>query len=134
MLRILSSLITILLLTNIAYTSEFTCTTGKIEQISFGKMLSEKSSYCYNKTLTNLISLNCYKTHCEKTLSNTKYKIQDLISTVGKPGFKLCNKLNGNPEIITFYVSNISYKLDRCLFTNGNYVDTDYLLSLFLER
>ena len=110
------------------------CSQGKIEQTTFGKTTSETSNYCYNETKNQLISKDCYLTHCEKKLSNKKYKMKDLYSDIGKPGFKLCRELSGTPQIINFFVDKKSYQLDRCLFKNENYIDTDYLLSLFLER
>lgn len=134
MLPIFNKFLIFFLYSNLIYSSEFKCTEGKIEQISFGKTITETSSYCYNPSKTNLLSLHCYKTHCEQKLSDKKYKIDELLSTIGNPGFNLCRKLNGNPEIITFFVAKTAYKLDRCIFSKENYVDTDYLLSLYLAR
>lgn len=134
MLPILNKLIILFFVPTSIFALELKCAAGKIEQTEFGKTKIEKSEYCFNKNKTLLISKPCYQSHCEKSLSQKKFKMSELFSDIGKPGFKLCRELNGRPEIITFFVENVPYKLDRCLFKEGNFIDTDYLLSLYLER
>ena len=53
---------------------------------------------------------------------------------MGKPGFKLCRELRGEPQIVKFYAEKKFYKLDRCLFSDGSFADTGFLLSHYLER
>lgn len=131
---IFNKIIFIFLFFNTGFSKELDCINGKIEQTSYGKLITEQSSFCFNDAKNLLISKECYKNHCEKELSKRKFTIDELYSEIGKPGFRLCRNLKGNPQIITFYVEKKAFKLDRCLFSNGNYVDTDYLLSIYLDR
>ncbi|OFZ16221.1 MAG: hypothetical protein A2Z20_00100 [Bdellovibrionales bacterium RBG_16_40_8] len=103
-------------------------------QVEFGKVKEEVVEYCYNENKTKLLSKSCYQPKCKALNVIKKYKFTELFSQVGKPGFKLCRELKGTPQIIEFYVDKKPYKLDRCLFSDGSFVDTDHLLSQYLER
>jgi hypothetical protein len=113
---------------------ELTCVSGKISQIEFGKLKEESSNYCFNGDKTVLLSKNCQQKKCRAFEDKRKFKISLLVSQIGKPGFKLCRELGGQPEIVNFFVQNRSYKLDRCLFKDGSFADSDFLLAHYLER
>ncbi|MBL7545302.1 MAG: hypothetical protein JNL11_15900 [Bdellovibrionaceae bacterium] len=94
----------------------------------------EKLQYCFNEEKTILLSKNCQTKKCSAFDYPYKFKIDQLLSEMGKPSFKLCREIGGKPELLEFYVDNKPYKLDRCLFNDGSFVDTDFLLSYYLER
>lgn len=110
------------------------CQKGKVSQVEFGKTKNEIVDFCFNSKKTIFVSKDCQLKKCSAFESIKKYKIDDLLSPVGKPSFKLCRELSGKPQLVEFYVENKPYKLDRCLFNNGSFVDTDFLLSHYLER
>ena len=134
MLATLSSATLSFFLVSISYAAEFSCVSGNLRQVEFGKIKTESAEYCFNKDQTILISKNCQSMTCEAFKGNRKYRIDELLSQMGKPAFKLCRNLGGQPELVEFSVSNRFYKLDRCLFRDGSFVDTDYLLSFYLKR
>lgn len=132
MLVILNSFFLFFLAT--AQAEDLKCVSEKISFLEFDQEKIEKSSYCFNKLKTILLSKNCLKKRCRAFEEDRRFKIDDLISPFGKPSFKLCRELKGNPQLLEFYVENKPYKLDRCLFIDGSFVDTDFLLSHYLEK
>lgn len=105
------------------------CQTGKIKTTTFGKAVIINSDYCYNSNKTALMSKTCQKNACLATQTHKKFSAHELLSTSGKPGFKLCRELGGDPEIITFTANDGEFKLDRCIFKDNSFIDTDTLLS-----
>ena len=135
MSRIFNSILVVMLLNSgFSYAQDYPCISGKISQLEFGKIKSEKAEYCFNEDKTVLISKGCQSMNCNAFKGLRKYKIEELFSSMGKPGFKLCRELGGQPQIIDFYVDNHPYKLDRCLFSDGEFVDTGYLLAFYLKN
>jgi hypothetical protein len=134
MLPILSSLLLTILLSSPALAQEFRCASGTIRIVKNGKMSSENKKYCFNKTKTNLLSPKCLAKSCLAFSRKEKVEIKSLHSAMGKPGFKLCRELNGQPEIIEFSVGKTFFKLDRCLFDDKEFADTDFLLNHYLKR
>lgn len=132
MLAILSSILFFSL--SSARAEDLICGAGKIVLVEFGQEKIEKSVYCFNKNKNVLISKSCLKKNCRAFEDKRKFKLDELLSPMGKPSFRLCRELSGKPELLEFYVENKSYKLDRCLFNDGSFVDTDFLLSHYLER
>ncbi len=124
-----SSLLFIIL--SISFAEDLTCITGKISQTTFGKTNAEKSTYCFNKNKTTLASKSCLNQTCKAYQSTGKVSYKELYSEYGKPGFVLCRKLKGEPQIIYFYVDNKPYKLDRCTFSDGGFIDTGLLLEYY---
>lgn len=111
-----------------------TCTTGKIVLSEFAVESSQESVYCYNKDKTLLVSKSCEFKNCEAFASEKRFELQDLQSPLGKPGAKACYELGGNVELLEFQADGELHKLDRCLFPDGSFADTDFLLSHYLER
>lgn len=137
MSHILNSLglsFTLLATINLCQAESFECESGKISQVTFGKKKQTFSRYCYNADKTNIYSEDCLEHRCMAFKNPKRYLIDDLLSPVGKPGFKLCRELGAKPEIIEFSAKGKKYKLDRCLFDDGNFVDTDYLLYFYLKK
>ena len=104
--------------------SEIECTKGIISQFRDGNELKENSHFCYNQDKTRLTSYGCQKNQCVPTTG--PIKMNDLFSSIGTPGFKLCRQLGGRPEIIEFFVDSKGYKLDRCWFKN-EFINTGLL-------
>jgi hypothetical protein len=132
MLALLSSLIFAFSVS--AQAQELICVSGKISQIEFGKLKEESADYCFNGDKTVLLSKNCQQKKCRAFEDKRKFKISELLSQIGKPSFKLCRELGGQPEIIEFFVEGQPFKLDRCLFKDGSFSDSDYLLAHYLQR
>ncbi|AFY00794.1 hypothetical protein Bdt_1094 [Bdellovibrio bacteriovorus str. Tiberius] len=66
--------------------------------------------------------------------SKNKFAFEQFLSDTGKPSFKLCRKLGGKPELLDFQAATKTYKLDRCLFKDASFVDTDTLLAHYIQR
>ncbi len=84
--------------------------------------------------MTIIHSPNCENSSCVTEDENFVFNMNDLLSSVGKPGFELCRKLNGTPQIIEFQVDRIWYRLDRCSFDEKGFIDTDSLLAKYLKK
>lgn len=132
MLVILSSFF--LMLAPKAGAEDLTCSTGLIRKETFGHVSSESSAFCYNGEKTTLVSRDCAEKKCSAFYSHERYSIFELSSEVGKPGFLLCRRLGGKPELIDFSVGDRFFKLDRCLFGDGSFSDTSLLLSFYLKK
>lgn len=115
-----------------ANANEITCSTGKVRQTTNGKTYQEAVEFCTNDTKNIFLSRSCLDKKCSPYKIKRKYSYSDLFSENGKPGFKLCRNLGGEPQIIFFEVSNRFYKLDRCIFSDG-FIDTGFLLQEFLN-
>jgi hypothetical protein len=122
-----------LLILSFIYASDLTCSIGKITQRTFGKVYSESKEICYNQDKNILVSRNCENKRCMAYSSKQRFSFNDLFNEKGKPGFVLCRKLGGDPQLIDFYVNNKPYALDRCTFSDGGFVDTGHLLRHFLD-
>jgi hypothetical protein len=128
----LSSLI--LLFAVSAQAQTLTCVSGKISQVEFGNIKQEPADYCFNNDKTVLLSKNCQQKKCKAFEDDRRFKIGELLSPMGKPSFRLCRELGGEPQIIEFFAETKPYKLDRCLFKDGSFADSDFLLAHYLER
>lgn len=113
------------------FASEFKCTKGTISQIADSKEVKETSHFCYNRDHTRLVSHGCQKFECVPNKSVGKFS--DYYSEIGTPGFKICRKLGGEPEIIEFFVDGKSYSLDRCLFKE-EYVNVGFLIKHLRDK
>lgn len=112
----------------------FTCVSGSIMQREYGVIKRKNLDYCFNKDKNKFFSKNCINQKCKAFERIKKYQINELSHAIGNPGFKLCRDLQGRPELLEFYAENKIYKLDRCLFKDGSFADTDSLLSFYLKR
>ena len=117
-----------------ASAEDYICSKGKITQIYFGKLLEEKAEYCYNQDKTSLISKSCLDKKCSAFTKIGIFDFNEFSNTVGNPAFHFCRKLGGNPEMVTFYVESVPYKLNRCLFPDGSFVNTGMLMNYYMQR
>lgn len=101
---------------------------GKIKYYSGGKELLEFSAYCYNKEKTSIIDSRCLKAKCLAYQIKKVNREKLFNSPYGTPEFSVCREMGGRPQFIDFLVGKNWYELDRCLFSDGTYVDTGTLL------
>jgi hypothetical protein len=128
---ILNNLIFYILFLNSAHALD--CINGHIRIRTLGNLKVEQARYCYDKKRVELISPNCLDFHCKAFQNKKMYDLNDLHSNYGKPGFKLCRILSGEPALVEFEEANRWYKSDRCLFREDNsFVDTGTLLGKYL--
>jgi len=134
MLNTLNKIVIVILFFTTCGVSANNCYDGKIRLRRFGKYELSMSKYCTNNESTILIGYTCRSKSCDAL--NKKIMLDDgtLYSEVGKPGFKLCRELGGDPQIVEFLVSKRWYKLDRCLFvSDGSFIDTGTLMKAHLD-
>ncbi len=129
------TVVTTILAPTISFANDkWLCQDGKISVVEFGNETTSDSQYCYNSDKTALISKDCAGGSCPAVQLKKIYSASELLSPSGKPGFKLCRELGGSPQIISFLASGKFYKLDRCVFKEGSFVDTDTLLQKASRR
>lgn len=128
---LIALLINFFILNTPVQAANYTCVKGKISQTEFGKEKITPLEYCFNKDKTELVSKSCLKKKCQAYKDHRKFDINQFHSAYGKPGFKLCRELKGQPELLEFYVDNKPYKLDRCTFNDEDFVDTGLLLDYY---
>lgn len=86
----------------------------------------EKSNYCFSD---KLISKKCYKKKCTNIHRfPTSIEIKNFFAPVGSPGFKLCKKLQGSPQIMEYWTGKKWVLTSRCIFSKDEYVEIDYLI------
>ena len=112
--------------------TQFKCEHGKLRIVTLGKTEYSDADYCYNLDRTSLISKPCLRSQkrCQAVANHSRFSLAELQSRFGKPGFALCRKLGALPEIIEFSVGAKFFKLDRCTFADGSFVDSGTLLGL----
>ena len=104
------------------------CVDGKLRYRHSRKMKTLDASYCYNSNKTTLRSKG-------KSITVPKVELDSSIldTAVGKPGFNICFEYGGTPQIVEFYADRKWWKLDRCIFKDGSFVDTGTLLSDYFK-
>jgi len=110
------------------------CIKGEITEVRESQPPSHLLEYCHNSTATVLISKKCEKRACAAFLSSLRFSPEELNSEYGKPGFALCRKLGGKPELIVFKPKNKAYPLDRCVFEPDVFVDTGTLMRHYIIK
>ena len=114
-----------------AWQAPTSCLEGQIKTVTLGKAEIERAAYCTNTAGSELLSQNCTRnTECEALRSKETLERKNLrMTAVGTPGFHLCTDLKGEGQIIEFTVSDKKWvKLDRCLFSDGSFIDVGSLL------
>lgn len=111
------------------------CYTGSFRLREAKGYKVHRQRYCTNLNRNSLISFNCRRKECKAYQSFRPIEMKKLLSPFGKPGFKLCRELGGEPKLVEFFVDKKWYKLDRCLFKqDDSFVDTDTLMAEYLKR
>lgn len=103
---------------------------GKIKYIYKGEEKMEVAGYCFSADHSYLLSPGCQNQPCA-ALSGSLPKIpdSDLAGSLGSPGFKLCRKVGGEPQLLEYFDGEKWWSADRCLFArDGSFVDTGILV------
>ncbi|KHD88643.1 MAG: hypothetical protein OM95_07505 [Bdellovibrio sp. ArHS] len=115
--------------------SDLHCASGSFRFLTNGVTSTSKSFYCYNSDKTQLYSKECKNQKCPLAFDSKKYfNFSDLHDENSNPGFNLCRKLDGKPEILEFQADKEWFKLDRCNFKDGSFVSTSELLKFYLQK
>jgi hypothetical protein len=103
---------------------------GQLRFLALGSTREEKSSYCFDKSRSLFLSSSCHKKKCHaKKNKGCKVPPESLRGSVGSPGFKLCQALGGEAQILEFHDGERWWSMDRCLFlSDGSYMDTGLML------
>lgn len=123
------ALITIFSLQLTAQELKFTCLeNGKIEiPLGIKEFKTENASYCYSLDPYALISKNCHES--KNCLALQNIYIAPVRDTFGTPGSRICRKLKGESQVISFYTNkNEKIEFDRCYFKEDkSFVDMGHL-------
>jgi hypothetical protein len=114
--------------------ADMLCIRGELKLIQDPKSMEKNVEYCYDTSRTILVSKSCLQFNCSAFAFQGKYSFREISSSVGNPGFALCRRLHGRPELLQFFADNRFYSLDRCVFNKTDFVDTGLLLSHYLAR
>lgn len=117
-----------------ALAQNYTCTKGTLRKDNFGEKTSLPSEYCYNADKNSLLSKACLKKNCRAFKGPNRYYISELTAEVGNPAFRLCHEVGGKAEFVEFLAEGKYYQLDRCVFSETEYADTDLLMDFYLDR
>jgi len=106
---------------------DFGCIDGKI-RFNDGKI--EKvvtESYCYDSILRKIYSIGRCKPNA-KCMADTEQvivlkKSEILADPKVAPGFKICEKFQGQAQVIEFWDGSKWFKAARCLFGDASYID-----------
>lgn len=110
------------------------CEKGQIRSVTSGKVTVTDFKYCYDKaTKSQLFSPNCRSKKCVAFDYPEELRFKEFIGPTGSPGFKVCRKVGGIPQIVEFSVSGKWYKLDQCVFQDGSFVNSDYLAHYYFH-
>jgi hypothetical protein len=110
------------------------CMAGRVKYFEFGESKTYRSNFCTNLKRNTFISKSCLNGGCDALEVNYQVPESNLYSEVGKPGFKLCRILGGQPKILKFEVDGAWFKLDRCFFkSDRSFVDTGSLMNHYLK-
>ncbi|MNL16202.1 hypothetical protein D3C87_1372320 [compost metagenome] len=116
--------------------AKLSCSKGQIRILSNAEWKHSPAEYCYNSDFTVFVSPSCNSSSKKKCLAFThqrKFEVSELSSFIGTPGFRLCRLMNGAPDILDFEVNKKWHTLDRCVFTDGSFVDTGSLMGVHLH-
>ena len=109
------------------------CFLGKLRYLKRGKRVVENSTYCFLKSIKRktpyIVSQKCYLKKCE-IIKNGPHPVvvTNSASNYGTPGFKLCEKLQGSPQLFEYKTKNKWFETGRCIFGHDSYVEIPYLI------
>lgn len=111
---------------------DFGCIDGQIRFIEGKSEKIIKEKYCYDALLRKIYSSGQCRpnTKCMADFDRPiVLKLADVSGETGSPGFKICEKINGVPQIMEFWDGDRWIKTARCVFKDGSYTDTGSLSS-----
>ncbi len=108
------------------------CIKGKIRFVEGKKEIIQNEDYCYESLPRKIYSSGKCKESFKCFAQMTKpihLKKMDVAGQVGSPGFKICEKIGGVPQIMEFWDEEEWIKTSRCLFKDSSYVDIGTIAS-----
>ena len=102
------------------------CIEGKIKYLDGAKEVLLKEKYCYDSYLRSISSFKKCPDNKECTINLPGpylMKQSEFLTDKGSTGFKICQKLNGIPQLIEFWDKQSWIKSSRCIFNDGSFVD-----------
>ena len=131
MMSLKISMITLSILSTISPGNAFSeCIDGKIKHIFHNKEIITNENYCYDLESDMLYSSDpCAdgKICISKDLEPIDFKTSELNFEIGSPGFKICEKYNGTPQIIEFWAETKWKPSSRCIFSDKSFIDNSSL-------
>lgn len=120
------------------YAYDIKCEQGTITSVIEYSLKTRKIEMCFlhEDERSYFVSKKCSK-KCDALYRKKIFiKFNDLLHQFGKPGFKLCRFIGGQPELVTLKTSKYSERIntDRCVFQDKSFVSTDYLMQLYLDH
>lgn len=106
------------------------CINGKIRYIEGKNEKVIEENYCYDSLLRKIYSSGRCKpnTKCMADFDQPiPMKMSEVTGEKGSPGFKICEKVGGVPQIIDYWEGNKWVKTARCVFRDGSYIDNGSL-------
>ena len=106
------------------------CIEGKIKHTLKNKVILSNENYCYELESSTLLSSDpCpdEKICQNRELIPIKIKMSEVSNESGSPGFKICEKYNGIPQIIEFWATDEWHSTSRCIFSDGSFIDNSSL-------
>ena len=106
------------------------CVEGKTKHIFHNKEVITNENYCYDLESSMLYSTDpCAgeKICTSKNLNPIDFKLSEIDFETGSPGFKVCDKYSGTPQIIDFWAENQWRQSSRCIFSDGSFIDNSSL-------
>ena len=106
------------------------CIEGKIKHTFKNKDVLSKENYCYELESNMLLSSDpCPgdKVCQNKELKPIGIKMSEVSNESGSPGFKICEKYNGIPQVIEFWATDEWHTTSRCIFNDGSFIDNSSL-------
>jgi hypothetical protein len=114
------------------------CSNGALEKMKKLELTKINAGICFllEDGEKYFVSSKCQTKCAALTPKNIYFSHNDLLSEFGKPGFKLCNLLDGKPELINLYIGTGSQRVrsDRCVFPDNSFVSTEFLLKSYLSK
>lgn len=112
------------------------CRKVDIKYTNKAKTVKEKLFACFVKDKRNpyLVSKDCLDDKCSylQHPERNPINLRDTMSEFGSPGFKICHKLGGQPQIFEYEDKERGWlNADRCIFKEGTFVQTNRLETIW---
>ena len=108
--------------------------TGKIRYFESEKEVITKEPYCFDSEQQILMSdSKCkskegqVKTCVASSLDTIKMNSADVFESDGTPGFTICFKNSGTPQLMEYWDGKKWIKSSRCIFGDNSFVDISTL-------
>ena len=111
------------------------CPKWKVRTHNGKNYVEQKWSFCLvqGRGHMNVISASCMKDNCRPLNISPRplLRLPPPVMQIGTLGARICAGLGGVLELFDYFDEGSWHTADRCLFSNRNFVDSDYLSGLF---